>query len=293
MIMPALFERCFRIRHHECDAYGHVNHANYLRYMQETAFDASAAVGYSIADYETMGRFWLVLENEITFLRPLSYGDSVIVKSWVADFRRVRSRRMYEMRLATTGELVAKAYTDWVFLDSATLRPATIPAEMVAAFLPDGPSATPVQRERFPKPPAPPRSVFCTRRRVNWRDIDMAQHVNNSNYLAYLEDCGIELVRSKGWPVARMTEAGFGIIARQYRIEYKEPALMDDELEIVTWVSDVKRATAVRHYTVSRVVDGQLLARARALWVWVNLETGKVIRIPTNFIADMADNIVP
>ncbi len=290
--MPAFHERCFRVRHHECDAYGHVNHANYLRYMQETAFDASAAVGYSFADYEAMERYWLVLENEITFLRSLAYGDSVIVESWVADFRRVRSRRLYEMRLAATGEPVASAHTDWVFLESVTLRPASIPPEMVAAFLPDGPPAAPVHREPFPMPPPPPPGVFRSRRRVKWRDIDMAHHVNNSKYLAYLEDCGIELVRSRGWPIARMTEAGFGIIARHYRIEYRQPALMDDELEIATWVSDLKRATAVRHYTVSRVADGQLLARARALWVWVNLQTGKPIRIPADFIVDMADNIV-
>lgn len=290
--MPAFYERCFRVRHHECDAYGHVNHANYLRYMQETAFDASAAVGYGFADYEAMERYWLVLENEITFLRPLAYGDSVIVKSWVADFRRVRSRRLYEMRLAATGEPVASAHTDWVFLESVTLRPVTIPPEMVAAFLPDRPSAAPVHREPFPMPPPPPPGVFRSRRRVKWRDIDMAHHVNNSKYLAYLEDCGIELVRSRGWPIARMTEAGFGIIARHYRIEYRQPALMDDELEIATWVSDLKRATAVRHYTVSRVTDDQLLARARALWVWVNLQTGKPMRIPANFAADMAGNIV-
>ncbi|UCC51464.1 MAG: hypothetical protein JSV68_20510 [Anaerolineaceae bacterium] len=67
---------------------------------------------------------------------------------------------------------------------------------------------------------------------------------------------------------------------------------MDDELQIATWVSDMKRATAVRHYIVSRVSDNQLLARARALWVWIDLKTSTPIRIPANFIADLADNIV-
>ena len=41
--MALTHERTFRVRHYECDSYGHVNHANYLRYMQEAAFDASAA----------------------------------------------------------------------------------------------------------------------------------------------------------------------------------------------------------------------------------------------------------
>jgi acyl-CoA thioester hydrolase len=290
--MPAVYERAFQVRYDECDAYGHVNHANYLRYMQEAAFDASADVGYNFAAYDAMNRYWLVRETDITFLRPLVYIDTVIVKTWVADFRRVRSCRMYELRLMATGELVATAHTDWVFLNLTTQRPVSIPPQMVTAFMPDGLSSALPERERFPKPPAPPPGVFRARRRVKWRDIDRAQHVNNTTYLSYLEDCGIEFVRQEGWPVERMISAGFGIIVRRYRIEYKQPALMDDQLKIATWVSDMKRATAVRHYTVSRISDGQLLARARALWVWVDLKTGKPIRIPSDFKKDLADNIV-
>jgi acyl-CoA thioesterase FadM len=67
---------------------------------------------------------------------------------------------------------------------------------------------------------------------------------------------------------------------------------MDDELQIATWVSGIKRATAERHYTVCRLSDGQLLTRANAHWVWVNLETGRPIPIPPDFKADISDNIV-
>ena len=289
--MPAIFERTFRARFNECDAYGHVNHAIYLTYMQEAAFDASAAVGYDFPAHEAMGRLWLVRESEITFLTPLQYNDTFIVKTWVIDIRRVRSRRMYEFRLATTNEPLATAYTDWVFLDSQSLRPATIPTEMALAYLPEGPAAGRVERQPFPAAPEQPPGLFKTRRRVNWRDVDGARHVNNTVYLHYLEDCATELVRTLGWPVARMTESGFGIVARSFRIEYRQPALMDEELEIATWVSNVKRATAVRHYTISRAADQQLLARARALWVWVDLETGRPIRIPAQLLTDLASNI--
>lgn len=290
--MPLIHERTFRIRHYECDAYGHVNHANYLRYMQEAAFDASAAAGYDFSRYDEINRFWLIRETDITYLRPLTYGDSVVVKTWVLDFRRVRSRRAYELRDLATGEVVAQAHTEWIFLDSQSLRPVTIPAEMVEAFFPDGPPAEVPPREPFPKAPAPPPGVFKLRRWVEWRDIDGAQHVNNANYLAYLEECGVQVARAFGWPMARMMEAGFGIVARRYRIEYQQPAVHDDELELATWVSDVKRATAVRHYTVRKAGDGALLARAHVLWVWVDLATGRPIRIPAGFRADFAANIV-
>src|SRR5439155_20426757 len=93
--MPLTHERTFRVRHYECDAYGHVNNTNYLRYMQEAAFDASAAAGYDLARYAALGNHWLVRETEIEYLAPLRYGHSVRVTTWVEDFHRVRSRRAY------------------------------------------------------------------------------------------------------------------------------------------------------------------------------------------------------
>ena len=129
------------------------------------------------------------------------------------------------------------------------------------------------------------------RLKVNWRDLDSAGHVNNAMYLAYLEDCGIQILADRGWSMDRMQTHGFGMFARRYRIEYRQEALLDDEVEVATWVSDVKRATAVRHYTITRISDGVVLARARAVWVWVNLINGRPIRIPAEFMAAFQDNV--
>jgi acyl-CoA thioester hydrolase len=290
--MPLIHERTFRVRHYECDAYGHVNHANYLRYMQEAAMDASAAAGYDIPRYEAMRRQWFIRETDIQYLHPLTYGDSVIVKTWVQDFRRVRSRRAYELRRAGTGAVVAQATTDWVYLDTDTLRPVSVPAEMIAAFMPEGMPDDGPRREPFPPAPPPPPGVFTMRRRVEWRDLDTAGHVNNAMYMAYLEDCGVQVAAAYGWPMTRMFEAGFGLVARRYRIEYMQSATMDDELDLATWVSDPGRTSAVRHYTITRVADGAPIARAYVVWVWVDLATGRPMRIPRDFAADFALNIV-
>jgi acyl-CoA thioester hydrolase len=285
-----VLERAFRVRHYECDAYGHVNHANYVRYMQETAFDASAAVGYQIDRYREMGFQWLIRETDITYLRPLIYGDTVIVRTWVDDFRRVRSRRRYELRLEASGEPVATASTEWIYLNSETLRPATIPSEMIKAFRhPD--TTIGERRERFPSAPPPPPGIFRIRRQVEWRDIDQAQHVNNANYLAYIEDCNAQVAIAHQWPLERLLGQEIGIVARRYRIEYREPAFMGDELEISTFVAEPKRSTAVRHYTIQRNFDNILLARAHVLWVFIDLATGRPRRIPPEFIKDFRENI--
>jgi acyl-CoA thioesterase FadM len=77
--------------------------------MQETAFDASAVAGYDLDRYRELQGAWLVRETDITYLRPLAYDDRGIVKTWVLDFRRVRSRRAYELRHADSGEIAAQA----------------------------------------------------------------------------------------------------------------------------------------------------------------------------------------
>ncbi len=291
--MSLIHTRTFRVRHYECDAYGHVNNANYLHYMQEAAFDASAAAGYDLARYDAMGRLWLIHETDVEYLQPLRYGDSVEVRTWVLDFRGVRSRRAYEFRDMESGSMVARAQTDWVFLDATTLRPAPIPRELREAFSPEGVPIKAQPRERFPTPPEPPRGTFRMRRCVEWRDIDPMKHVNNATYLSYMDECGMEVSEAHGWPIQRMGEAGFAIVARRCRIEYREPAIYGDELELATFVSELRHASATRCYIITRAWSGSVLAQARVLYVWVDVRTGKPIHIPAEFISDFAANLAP
>jgi acyl-CoA thioester hydrolase len=289
--MPLIHERTFRVRYSECDSLGHVNNTQYLRYMQEAAFDASAAAGYGLNRYDEIKRLWVARQTEIEYLRPLRYGDAVIVKTYVADFRRVTSRRNYELRLAGTDEPVARGYTDWAFIDNETRRPAVIPPEAVRAFFPEGAPDEPPARERIPAPPSSPPGAFRMCRRVTWSEIDTAGYVNNPIFLTYAEDCGFNAIAAYQWPVTRMIQEGHAIVARRHQVEYLQPAVLDDELEIVTWASQVKRVSALRHYTITRVSDGALLARVHTLGVWMNLKTGQPARFPQQLLDDFAPNL--
>ena len=289
--MPLVHERTFRIRHYECDAYGHVNNTNYLRYMQEAAFDASAAAGYSPARYEQMGQHWLVRETEVEYLNPLRYGDSVVVRTWVEDFRRVRSRRAYELRVDASGELAARGATDWVYVDSATGQPARIPSDLIAAFFPEGAPASAPPRPPFPELPAPPPGMFVMPRKVQWQDIDTAGHVNNAQYLAFISDCAFEVATAHGWPAARMLAAGMGIVVRRHHIEYRQQARMDERLEVATWLYGARRATVNRAFRITRAADGALMAQAHVKYVWINLASGQPMRISDEIMRDFAGNL--
>ena len=289
--MPITHTRRFRVRSYECDAFGHLNNANYLRYMQEAAFDASAAAGYDLAEYDRIGKYWLIRETDIEYLRPVFYGDTIEVKTWVMDFHRVRSRRAYEFTQEGTTDLVARAVTDWVFLDRRTGQPNRVTVELANAFFPEGIPKEFPPRQSFPSLPQPPEGKFTTRRRVAWEHIDSAQHVNNAMYLVFIEECGMQVIAAHKWPVQRMLAEGFAILIRRHQIQYAAPALLDDELTVSTWVSSVKRSTAIRHYEICRAADNQRIATIHSLGVWVDLKSGKPIRIPNQLLADFSPNI--
>ncbi len=283
--------RTFRIRNYECDAYGHLNNANYLRFMQETAFDASSAVGYDLARYEKLGHNWVIRETGIEYFTPLSYDETVEIRTWVADFRRASSRRMYEFRRVGSNNLVARAYSDWVYIQRATGLPAPIPDEMKRAVLPDYDSEHFPERPIFPNPPPAPKGAFTLTRRVEWQELDSLARVNNAIYLDYASECGFHAVASYQWPWVRMKAEGFGILLRSNQIQYQAPAVLEDELEITTWLSDVRAVQATRHYSIKRSRDGAPIAMIHALGVCVELASGRPMRWPKAMLEDFAPGI--
>jgi acyl-CoA thioester hydrolase len=72
-------------------------------------------------------------------------------------------------------------------------------------------------------------------------------------------------------------------VIRQLSIRYLLQASYGDELEVTTWVSDMKRVTSNREYEIARVSDGARVARARVNWVYIDFKTGQPTRIPEDF----------
>jgi acyl-CoA thioester hydrolase len=286
--MPRIHTETFSIRSYECDAYGHLNNAMYLRLMQEAAFSASAAAGYDDRKYRVMRRVWLIRETEIDYLKPLMYLDRVEIKTWVEDIRRVRSRRRYEFRLAGADQLAARGSTDWIFLDRETLKPATIPIELIAAFFPDDEPPASMRREPFPEPPPAPPGVFNFRKKVEWRDIDGMQHLNNAAYLSYAEEAAVELSEAYGWPLTRGIELGMAFVAQRTRIQYIQPAFLGDEVEVRTWLIEIRPASALRHYDI--LAGDSLLARIQTRWVFFDLASRRPRRFPDEFRELLANN---
>jgi acyl-CoA thioester hydrolase len=113
----------------DVDRNGHVNNVVYIQWMQDAAIAHSRVSGCTNAS-RAAGATWVVRTHHIEYLSPLFAGDQVTVLTWPANFQRVRSLRKYKFVRAKDGAVVARAETDWVFVNAKTGRPQSIPEEV-------------------------------------------------------------------------------------------------------------------------------------------------------------------
>lgn len=112
----------------DIDANGHVNNVVYVRWLQEVG----TAHWNARFDADTRARWsWVALRHEIDYLRGLLPGDRPVARTWVGDAAGARFPRYVRIE-DQQGRLCAQGVTEWCLVDSATLRPARIPADMVA-----------------------------------------------------------------------------------------------------------------------------------------------------------------
>ncbi len=129
----AIYRDEFTVPKSAIDRNGHVNNVAYVQWMQDVAVRHFTAAG-GIGAMRAAGATWVVRSHRIEYREPAFAGDRVQVRTWVVDFRRVRSLRRYEFARASDGALLAKGETEWVFVDAASGRPCSIPEEIRRAL---------------------------------------------------------------------------------------------------------------------------------------------------------------
>jgi len=104
--------------------------------------------------------------------------------------------------------------------------------------------------------------------KVRSYECDSNGHVNNANYLNYLEFARYELLKDVGFDYPAMMKAGYGVYVARIEIDYKKPAITDDELDITSW--PVKKG-AVSGVIAQEIRRGELLlATAKVTWAFVD-----------------------
>ena len=108
--------------------------------------------------------------------------------------------------------------------------------------------------------------------------IDENGHVNNVTYVQWMQDIAVEHYASIGGVQAQGPDATW--VIREHRIEYFLPAFENEEIEIRTWVENIRRVRSLRKYEFVRKSDGKVLVKGESDWVFVGVKTGRPLAIP-------------
>jgi len=112
--------------------------------------------------------------------------------------------------------------------------------------------------------------------------IDENGHVNNVAYVQWMQDIAVEHYSSIGGVTAQGSDATW--VVREHRIEYLLPAFEGEEIEIRTWVENLRRVRSLRKYEFVRKLDNKVLVRGETDWVFMDLKTGRPIPIPAQVV---------
>jgi acyl-CoA thioester hydrolase len=129
-----IYSKRFAVPSAAIDRQGHVNNLAYVAWMQDVAIEHSAAVGWPMDRYLTLGAGWVVRSHFVEYLRPAFAGERLAIHTWVPEFSQRSTPRRYLFVREDDRQLLAQAETRWVFVDLATGRRRALPEELIAAF---------------------------------------------------------------------------------------------------------------------------------------------------------------
>lgn len=128
--------------------------------------------------------------------------------------------------------------------------------------------------------------IFHKPQVVGPESIDAVGHVNNREYLRWMEEIAVEHSAAQGWPMQRYFGEHTAWVAASHFIEYLRPALEGEALDIYTWISRWSERDCLRRYAVLR--QRKLVARGETVWTFVDLDNGRARAIPASVVEAFA-----
>jgi acyl-CoA thioester hydrolase, YbgC/YbaW family len=131
---------------------------------------------------------------------------------------------------------------------------------------------------------ASPRSLSAVLR-VRTYELDSFGHVNNAEYLHYLEEARSEYLRQVGLSFHDFARLGVQLVIVEAFVKYISPARYGDEIEVRGTVRDLRSASLVFDYVLTDRATGRLIATAWTKGAFIDPATGRPTRAPEPFRA--------
>ncbi len=171
------------VKTHEVDLYRTMTVPTMLNGFQEVATRHANHLGFGFFDLIKANRIWALSRLHVEINTYPQWLDDVEFKTWTNGVAGIFANRNWE--LIHNGEVMVKAFSDWLVLDMQTRRPQRIDWEDFAEkTIPDVATVNKTKKLK-------PADDFEVLGEVNIvpSQMDMNGHVNNVFYLTWILDC--------------------------------------------------------------------------------------------------------
>ena len=112
---------------------------------------------------------------------------------------------------------------------------------------------------------------------VGPESIDVQGHVNNREYLRWMELAATNHAALLHWGIDDLKRTGRAWVAREHWIEYLRPCFAGETLDIYTWIQSVRGPTSLRRHAIAR--EGLVTAVGATEWVYIDAARGRPVSI--------------
>ncbi|MEG1261089.1 MAG: thioesterase family protein, partial [Akkermansia sp.] len=114
---------------YDTDCGGVVHNLAYLRMIETNRTRLGSLLGMDYARMTTKGRFAVVVRHEVDYIRPAVMGDRLLIHGWVSSMQKATFWCDFELRRASTSELLVKAHQKLALVQMPAGRPIRLPEE--------------------------------------------------------------------------------------------------------------------------------------------------------------------
>ena len=116
---------------------------------------------------------------------------------------------------------------------------------------------------------------------VRFSDLDNYGHVNNAVYLSYLEVARTVMLHE---PFVEDMKRGIQYLLIRVDLSYKKPILLEDDVFVECWVSEVGKVRIKISYTVHNI-RGEIFAEGYSEHALFDTKSARPIRMPAEWKA--------
>jgi acyl-ACP thioesterase len=243
-------EKRITVHGHLTDFHGRLGVKTLCALFNDVANEQTLVLGVDVETFHRQGITWMLHRLGLRVSRLPSQGEEVIIETWPSGADRLFAFRDFAV-VTPSGELLARATSEWMVIDLERRRPVRLPATVLAM----APYYEGVTREMVFQLPLVemPAEVSGRRRFVaSYDTIDFNRHVTQASYVGWV---------TNALPFDFLSRH----VLRELEVLYEREVLPDSEVDSLYLVEEHAAGLRVTH-RVEAPVGGATHCLARSVW---------------------------